>query len=150
MQHRVAIGELVLAAFFVALGLLWVGAAMRMPLWEGFAPQSGFMPLWYGIILVGLTVTVVVNLYRQKENAKAEDPIGKPLIVLAVFAAGIAGLEPMGFGPAIFLMLLFMFAFIERLPIISSALVAAGTTAVLFLIFRTWLNVGLPVGPLGI
>jgi hypothetical protein len=28
--------------------------------------------------------------------------------------------------------------------------VAAGTTAVLFLIFRTWLNVGLPVGPLGI
>ena len=150
MQRRVALGELLLAAFFVALGLLWVGAAMRMPLWEGFAPQSGFMPLWYGIILVGLTVAVVVNLLRQKDDAKAEDPIGKPLIVLAVFAAGIAGLEPMGFGPAVFLMLLFMFAFIERLPIISSALAAAGTTAVLFLIFRTWLNVGLPVGPLGI
>jgi hypothetical protein len=150
MQHRVAIGELLLAAFFVALGLLWVGAAIRMPLWEGFAPQSGFMPLWYGVILIGLTVAVLVNLFWQKEDAKAEDPIGKPLIVLAVFAAGIAGLEPMGFGPAIFLMLLFMFAFIERLPIISSVLVAAGTTAVLFLIFRTWLNVGLPVGPLGI
>jgi hypothetical protein len=150
MQHRVAIGELLLAVFFVALGLLWVGAAIRMPLWEGFAPQSGFMPLWYGVILIGLTVAVLVNLFWQKEDAKAEDPIGKPLIVLAVFAAGIAGLEPMGFGPAIFLMLLFMFAFIERLPIISSVLVAAGTTAVLFLIFRTWLNVGLPVGPLGI
>lgn len=150
MQHRVAIGELVLAAFFVALGLLWVGAAIRMPLWEGFAPQSGFMPLWYGVILIGLTLAVLVNLFRQKEDAKAEDPIGKPLIVLAVFAAGIAGLEPMGFGPAIFLMLLFMFAFIERLPIISSVLVAAGTTAVLFLIFRTWLKVTLPIGPLGI
>jgi hypothetical protein len=121
-----------------------------MPLWEGFAPQSGFMPLWYGIVLVGLTGAVLVNLFLQKDDAKAEDPIGKPLLVLAVFAAGIAGLEPMGFGPAIFLMLLFMFVFIERLPIISSVLVAAGTTAVLFLIFRTWLNVGLPVGPLGI
>ena len=150
MQRRVALGELLLAAFFVALGLLWVGAAIRMPLWEGFAPQSGFMPLWYGIILIGLTIAVVVNLFRQKDDAKAEDPISKPLVVLAVFAAGIAGLEPMGFGPAVFLMLLFMFAFIERLPIISSALAAAGTTAVLFLIFRTWLNVGLPVGPLGI
>jgi hypothetical protein len=150
MQGRIAIGELVLAAFFVALGLLWVGAAIRMPLWEGFAPQSGFMPLWYGITLIGLTGAVLVNLFRQKETAKAEDPISKPLIVLAVFAAGIAGLEPMGFGPAIFLMLLFMFAFVERLPIISSVLVSAGTTAVLFLIFRTWLNVGLPVGPLGI
>ena len=149
MQKRVAIGELVLAAFFAALGLLWVGAAIRMPLWEGFAPQSGFMPLWYGVVLVGLTLAVVVNLFRQGEG-KAEEPIGKPILVLAVFAAGIAGLEPMGFGPAVFLMLLFMFVFIERLPIVSSVLVAAGTTAVLFLIFRTWLKVGLPVGPLGI
>ena len=33
MQKRIAIGELLLAAFFIALGLLWVGAAMRMPLW---------------------------------------------------------------------------------------------------------------------
>jgi hypothetical protein len=149
MQKRVAIGELVLAAFFAALGLIWVGAAIRMPFWEGFAPQSGFMPLWYGVVLVGLTLAVVVNLFRQGEG-KAEEPIGKPILVLAVFAAGIGGLEPMGFGPAVFLMLLFMFVFIERLPILSSTLVAAGTTAVLFLIFRTWLKVGLPVGPLGI
>lgn len=150
MQSRVAPGEIILAIFFAALGLLWVGAAIRMPLWEGFAPQSGFMPLWYGIVLIGLTGTVLINLFRQKEAAKAEDPIAKPLIVLAVFAAGILGLEPMGFCPAVFLMLLFMFALIERLPIIPSVLVAGGTTAVLFLIFRTWLNVGLPVGPLGI
>src|SRR5215203_5598892 len=149
MHNRVAPGELVLAAFFVLLGLLWVAAAIRMPLWEGFAPQSGFMPLWYGIILIGLTGAVLVNLFLEK-NAKAEEPIGKPLIVLAVFAAGILGLEPMGFSLAIFLMLLFMFALIERLPIIPSLLVSAGTTAALFLIFRTWLKVTLPIGPLGI
>ena len=69
--------------------------------------------------------------------------------MLAAFAAGIAGLEPMGFGPAMFLMLLFMFVFIERLSIIPSLLVSATTTAVLFLIFRTWLKVTLPIGPLG-
>ena len=149
MQGRIAIGELVLAAFFVALGLLWVGAAIRMPLWEGFAPQSGFMPLWYGVILIGLTGVVLINLFLDKE-AKPEEPIGKPLIVLAVFAAAIAGLEPMGFGPAIFLMLLFLFVLVERLAILPSVLVAASTTAVLFLIFRTWLKVTLPIGPLGI
>jgi len=149
MQSRVAPGELLLAAFFVALGLLWVGAAIRMPLWEGFAPQSGFMPLWYGVLLIGLTGAVLVNLFLDKQ-AKPEEPIGKPLIVLAVFAAGIAGLEPMGFCPAVFLMLLFMFALVERLRIIPSVLVAASTTAVLFLIFRTWLKVTLPIGPLGI
>jgi hypothetical protein len=150
MQSRVAPGELVLALFFVALGLLWVSAAIRMPLWEGFAPQSGFMPLWYGVILVGLTATVVVNLFRQKDGAKGEEPIRKPLIVLAAFAACIAGLEPMGFGPAVFLMLVFMFVFVERLAIVRSVLVAGATTAILFLIFRTWLKVTLPIGPLGI
>lgn len=149
MQSRVAPGELVLAVFFAALGLLWVGAASRMPLWEGFAPQSGFMPLWYGIILIGLTGAAVFNLFRQNA-AKQEEPIAKPLLVLAAFGACIAGLEPMGFAPAVFLMLLFMFALVERLPIISSTLVAAATTAVLFLIFRTWLKVTLPIGPLGI
>jgi hypothetical protein len=148
MQGRIAIGELVLAAFFVALGLLWVWAAARMPLWQGFAPQSGFMPLWYGITLIGLTAAVVVNLFIGKEPTK-EEPIGKPLLVLATFAAGIAGLEPMGFGPAMFLMLLFMFVFIERLSIIPSLLVSVTTTAVLFLIFHTWLKVTLPIGPLG-
>jgi hypothetical protein len=149
MQGRIAIGELVLAAFFVVLGLLWVGTAIRMPLWEGFAPQSGFMPLWYGITLIGLTGVVLVNLFLDKD-AKPEEPIGKPLIVLVVFAAAIAGMEPMGFGPAIFLMLLFLFVLVERLAILPSVLVAAGTTAVLFLIFRTWLKVTLPTGPLGI
>jgi hypothetical protein len=39
---------------------------------------------------------------------------------------------------------------VERLPIVKSALVAAATTAVLFLIFKTWLGVTLPIGPLGI
>jgi hypothetical protein len=149
MQKRIAIGELVLAAFFAALGLLWVGAAMRMPLWEGFAPQSGFMPLWYGVVLIGLTGAVLVNLFRDKA-AKPEEPIAKPLFVLGVFAACILGLELLGFVPAVFLMLLFMFALIERLPIVPSVAVAGATTAILFLIFRTWLKVQLPVGPLGV
>jgi hypothetical protein len=149
MQGRLAVGEVFLALLFAALGLLWIVAALGMPLWEGFAPQSGFMPLWYGIILTGLSVVILINLVIYKDG-KGEQPIGKPLVVLAALAAAIAGLEPAGFGPAIFLFLLILFAVVERLPIVKSALVAAATTAVLFLIFKTWLGVTLPIGPLGI
>jgi putative tricarboxylic transport membrane protein len=150
MQRRPALGELVLALAFAILGILWVAAALGMPLWEGFAPQSGFMPLWYGIILTTLAAVILANLFMQKDPGKTEQPIGKPLIVLAALAAGIAGLELVGFGPSVFLLLLVLFAVVERLPIVNSALVAAGTTAVLFLIFKTWLGVTLPIGPLGI
>lgn len=150
MLNRPAPGEVVLAVFFAVLGLVWIVAALRMPLWEGFAPQSGFMPLWYGILLTALAVVILANLFMQKAPANAEPPIRKALVVLAALAAGIAGLEVVGFGPSIFLLLLALFVVVEKLPILRSILVAAGTAAVLFLIFRTWLGVTLPIGPLGI
>lgn len=148
MHNRLLQGEVILALLFAALGLLWIVTAFGMPFWQGFAPQSGFVPFWYGVILVGLSVAIVVNLVRQKEAA-AEPPIGKPLVVLAALAGGILGLEVAGFGPSIFLLLLFLFAVVEKLPPLKSVIVAAGTTAVLVLIFKVWLRIPLPTGPLG-
>ncbi len=149
MHTRFGQGEVILALLFAALGILWIATAFGMPFWQGFAPQSGFVPFWYGVILVGLSAAIVVNLVRQTEAA-AEPPIGKPLIVLAALAGGILGLDLAGFGPSVFLLLLFLFAVVERLPVARSAAVAAATTAVLLLIFKAWLRIPLPTGPLGI
>jgi hypothetical protein len=148
MHSRLGQGEVILALLFAALGVLWIATAFGMPFWQGFAPQSGFVPFWYGVILVGLSAAIVVNLLRQKDAA-AEPPIGKPLIVLAALAGGIVGLGVVGFGPSVFLLLLFLFAVIERLPVIKSALVAAATAGGLLLIFKVWLSIPLPTGPLG-
>ena len=150
MKHRIAPGELLLALFFALLGLLWIVAAARMPLWSGFIPQSGFIPLWYGITLTGLSAAIVANLLLRREPGAKEEPIGKPLVVLAALAAAILGLDLIGFAPSIFLLLLVLFAAVERLPFPRSLAVATAVTAALFLIFRTWLRVPLPVGPLGI
>jgi len=149
MHGRFGQGEVILALLFAALGLLWIATAFGMPFWQGFAPQSGFVPFWYGVILVGLSAAMVINLVRQKEAA-AEPPIGKPLVVLATLAGGIIGLQVAGFGPSIFLMLLFLFAVVEKLPAIRSTVVAAATTGILLLIFKAWLRIPLPTGPLGI
>lgn len=149
MHSRFGQGEVILALLFAALGILWIATAFGMPFWQGFAPQSGFVPFWYGVILVGLSAAIVVNLVRKKETAE-EPPIGKPLIVLATLAATILGLELAGFGLSIFLLLLFLFAVIEKLPVLKATIVAAATAAVLLLIFKTWLRIPLPTGPLGI
>jgi len=136
---KLAKGELALALAFAALGALWIARAATMPLWEGFAPASGFMPLWYGVLLVALAAAVAFAAEK-----KPEEPVGKALVVLAVVAATIVGLKLIGFAPSIFLMLLVLFSVVERLPPARSVLVAAGTTAVLFLVFKTWLGVPLP------
>ena len=135
-------GELALALVFVALGVLWIVRAATMPLWEGFAPASGFMPLWYGILLVVLAGTIALPLLLRP--APAEEPNAKPLVVLAVLAASIVGLTLIGFAPSVFLLLVVLFVAVERLPVGRSALVAAAATAVLYLVFKTWLGVPLP------
>ena len=149
MKQRIAPGELVLALFFALLGGLWIVAAARMPLWQGFIPQSGFLPLWYGITLAALAAAILVDLFRRN-SALPEEPIGKALVVMAVVAATVLGFDLIGFAPSVFLLLLVLFAAVERLPLLRSLAVAAAVTAVLFLVFRTWLRVSLPVGPLGI
>ena len=149
MNLRAAPGELLLALFFALLGGLWIAAAARMPLWQGFIPQSGFLPLWYGITLTGLASAILAGLWFEQEP-KQEEPIGKALVVIAVTAATALGFDLIGFAPSIFLLLLVLFAAVERLPLLRSLAVAVAVTAVLFLIFRTWLKVPLPVGPLGI
>ena len=139
-MRRIAAGELALALFFALLGALWIVAALRMPLWSGFVPDAGFMPLGYGAVLVGLAGAILV-FNRER---KAEEPVGKALVVIAVIAATVLGLKLAGFLPSVFLMLLVLFVAVERLPPVRSIVVAAATTGGLYLVFKNWLSVPLP------
>ena len=142
-------GEIGLALAFAAIGVVWIAGAVGMPLWEGFAPQSGFLPLIYGVLLTALSGAVFISLFLSERSAAAP-PIGKPLLVLAAVGAAVVGVTAAGFGVATFLMLLFLFAVVEKRSVLKSAIAAAATSAALILIFRTWLGVPLPAGPLGI
>jgi len=143
MRLRVAKGELVLALVFVAVGGLWVAKGARMSLWEGFAPDSGFLPLVYGLLLAGLAVAVVIQLALAGMPA-AEDDVRKPLLVLAALIAAVSALPFAGFLVSVFLLLAFLYAVVERLPVVTSLVVSGSTTGALYLIFRTWLGVPLP------
>ncbi len=149
MHSRPAPGEVALAIVFAAAGVVWIVGALGHPLWDGFAPSSGFMPLIYGILLTALSLAVIASLFFG-DAAPDGGPVGKPLLVLAAVAAAVIGVGVAGFGLAVFLMLLFLFAAIERLPIVRSLLVAGGTTAALIVIFKVWLGVPLPAGPWGL
>jgi hypothetical protein len=150
MRPRLINGDVGLALVFAAIGIVWIYGAVGLPFWEGFAPQSGFLPLFYGLLLVGLALAILIVRLLDADVPSDAQPTGKPLVILAAVTAAVVGVEAAGFGVAVFLLLLFLFAAVERLPILRSFVVAGGTTAVLILIFRTWLSVPLPVGPLGI
>lgn len=143
MRLRVAKGELALALVFVAVGGLWIAKAARMSLWDGFAPDSGFLPLIYGALLAGLAVAVVIQLMLAGTVAP-EDDVRKPLRVLAALVVAVSALPFAGFVVSMFLLLAFLYAVIERLPVLPSILVSGATTGALYLVFKTWLGVPLP------
>ncbi len=155
MRLRAAPGEIVLAVAFMAVGLFWVFLASRMTLWDGFAPGSGFLPLIFGILLLGLAAAALLLESTSASGAASDDhaaesqPIRTPFIVLLALAAGVAGIEPAGFFAAMFLTMLFLFRIVEKSSLVSSVIASAATSAVLTLVFRTWLGVPLPKGPWG-
>lgn len=153
MRLRAAPGEILLALAFVAVGLFWVVLSWRMTLWDGFAPGSGFLPLIYGVLLVGLASAALLLEAKPVEASGDADeqaqPIRTPIVVILTLAAGVAGIEPAGFAASMFLAMLFLFRMVEKLPLVPSIVASAATAGVLTLVFRSWLGVPLPRGPWG-
>jgi hypothetical protein len=143
MRLSVDRGELVLALVFAALAVLWIAKGASMPLWQGFAPDSGFLPLIYGVLLFFLAAAVLVQLLAARDERPGE-AIRKPLIILGALVATVAALPLAGFAVSVFALLLFLYAAVERLPLVTSAVVSGATTGVLYLVFKTWLGVPLP------
>jgi hypothetical protein len=143
MRLRADKGELGLALFFAAVGALWIFRAWRMPLWEGFAPDSGFLPLIYGVLLTALALAAVGQILTAGEAGPTQE-FRKPLLVLAILIATVSALPVAGFLTSVFALLLLLYAVVERLPWRAAALVSAATTATLYLVFKVWLSVPLP------
>lgn len=143
-------GELALCLTFIGVGVFWIVVASGMPMWDGFAPSSGFMPLVYGVLMAFLAVAAtVVDVLATKEDGEPKDPVQRPLLVLLALGAGVAGIEVAGFAVSMFLAMLFLFRVAERRPLVASLLTSVSSALILTLVFRTWLGVPLPAGPWG-
>lgn len=150
MKIRGLGGELALCLVFMGTGAFWVAVALGLPLWEGFAPATGLLPLVYGALLIALSASAtLVDVLGADPDTEAKQPIGRAVTILLALAAGVLGIETAGFFASMAAAMLFLFAVVEKRPLLPSLLAATGTSLVLTLVFRTWLGVPLPSGPWG-
>jgi hypothetical protein len=149
-MRRVNWGDLGLAAGFAVLGLVWIAGASEMTMWDRGTPGPGYLPFVFGALLLPLALLAGAQaVFAPAAPAEGQGGLRKPVLVLLVTAAAVAALEVAGFPLAVFLMLLVLFALVERKPPLASLLASAGVTAALYLIFVVWLSVPLPLGPFG-
>jgi hypothetical protein len=123
--------------------------SFELPFFDGFAPDSGFLPLVYGVLLLGLSTAVIVTLFTSPPDTSEREPLGKSLQVLGGLLVGVASASWLGFAIPLFGMMLFMYAYVERLPIVRSVVVSAATTGVRVLNLEHWLHIPLPLSPWG-
>lgn len=149
MKRSALTGELLFALMFAVLGLVWMVGSRDLPLWAGFAPDSGFLPLVFGTLLFVLSGCVALAVWRGPTDMSEREPIGKSWQILMALIVAVAALGVLGFVIPLFAMMLFLYAYVEKLPLIRSAVVSGVTTAALAFIFEYLLEVPLPLLPWG-
>lgn len=150
MKRRIGGGDLFLSLTFAALGLVWVMGAANLPLWDRETPGPGFLPLVFGVLLLGLAaLSAAQALFAPDKPAEDQGPLRKPLIVLLISAIAATVLETAGFVLTIFAMLLALYTLVERKPPAAAFMASVAMAGALHVIFVLWLGVALPLGPFG-
>ena len=156
-------GELLAAAFWlaVALGITWSGWELGLGTLSD--PGPGGMIFWIGIAMTALSLaTLVAALMQAPATGSAGEPasgLGSPgpnpwhgtrwwlvpyVVVLLALYAWL--LPTLGFIAATTLLLLALFATIDRQGWIAPPLGAIGATLAAYIVFHRWLGTQLPAG----
>lgn len=160
-------GDAISAAVLAGLGGYIVVEARQWAYMAEDGPGPGFFPIWYGIVLILLSLFVVGSrIFRmtrgedtraarattasESARAKHRSEIYHALAVWAVFALSIAFLKVLGFLVAFGLLTVFIVAVIYRRPWKVALAVAFGTSLGFYLVFPLALSVALPVGVFGL
>jgi putative tricarboxylic transport membrane protein len=138
--------------------LFWLAIAVFVCL-EGFthlklgnlrSPGPGFFPFWGGLLLGALSLILLVRSLRVRERFRTVAiPWPALLLVLGALLGYLLFLETLGFVTVTFLFLLLLFRF-GKTGWIKSGGWAVIATTVAYVLFRFWLQVQLPRGPLGL
>lgn len=140
------------AAAVLAFAAVAVYEAARLPFGTARNPGPGFLPWWGGLALGVLALVLLGQALRARPAAGPAAERGRLLKVgglLAVLAAYVLVLEPLGYPVSTFLLVLFMLRVVEPYRWAVALGVAALAALGSYVVFAVWLQVPLPPGPLG-
>ncbi len=128
-----------------------IAAWTTLPYTGEFGPDSGFLPLWLGVILMVASVPVIRAAFRARG---ASDGLFRPetvtcLKVLALIVAAFLLLPVLGFPVALALITAGGMRIMGRHGWASCAVTALGTAVCIHYLFGQWLGIPLPKGMIG-
>jgi putative tricarboxylic transport membrane protein len=140
----------------LALAGLGVYIVVEARRWDYLAPDgpgAGFFPLWYGVVMILLSLGLVFSSVKRASST-ADTPIdwgraGRALASWFALVVCVALLKLLGFVLSYALFTFFVVTVMYGRPVKSALVIALASAAGFYLIFPMALSVQLPVGIFG-
>ena len=148
--------DIISSLFWMAIGAGVCYGGYDLELGTLRDPGSGFIFFWVGIIMVGLSLSILIRAMREKAKAGEMKLIWSEvqwkkivLVIIALFLYAYA-FNTLGFILCTTLILIFLFKAIEPQRWSVAILGAILSTLTAYLVFQQWLGSQLPKGLLDI
>ena len=138
------------ADFWSGLALAGLGAYIifQASRWEYLGndgPGPGFFPLWYGIVMVALSLWLVFSSITKENPDRIDwDGAGRAFGTWLALVVAVAALKVAGFFVCFAVLTFFIIAVMYRRPWKVAAIAAGAATAGFYLVFQVALDVKLP------
>ncbi len=119
---------------------------------EDFSPGAGFFPIWLGISLAILSVTLLLQSTVFRADGGKENPLpGKEALVRVILIAtallvAIVLFERAGFLLSMFVFVAFLLIYLEGYRWYAGIGISGGTVFAIYALFKLALDVRLPSG----
>ncbi|CAN0446870.1 unnamed protein product, partial [Phaeothamnion confervicola] len=135
-------------AVLAALGVFVLTQALQWNYIGPDGPGPGFFPVWYGILMIGLSLYLVVKAaIKPDPDARSKvdwSGTGRALGTWAAFAMSIAAMDALGFYISFGLLTVFMITVVMGKSIPMAVVTAVAMSASFGLVFSYLLGLNLP------
>ena len=153
MTSRLKDGEIYAGLALAGLGTFIAAEASKWTYYGPDGPGPGFFPLWYGLLIVALSLLLIVGRFVRplETGGRQTDWIGvaRALGTWLALVAAIAAMKPAGFLISFTCLTFLLVLVVFRKSILLALITAIGLAAGFYLLFKLALGVDLPAGPLG-
>ena len=151
-KYNLKNGDVISGLVLVALGLYIVLQARLWPYATPDGPGPGFFPLWYGILMIGLSLWLIISTaLKQRPEKVRTDYAGmkRALMAWVAFAACVAAMGVLGFLVSFTLFTIFIVVYVFERSVLAGVLTGVLGAAAFYIVFPLLLSVPLPVSRFG-
>jgi putative tricarboxylic transport membrane protein len=149
--------DLISSLVFLVCGIVITVSSLRIHVGTFGNPGPGLFPLITGILMGIISGGMFIKSYLKSTSA-GQEPLGEDkrlwhnkcvatVVIMLLYAITI---DWLGFLTVTLLVLFVLYKAVGGLSLKTSLGGAIATAAIAYLLFKVWLNVQLPVGPLGV